>query len=57
MWLQLNDLTQKATNTYCVPNIHKNLLAVLELDDAHCDVTFDQNGIVVQSEGVIVLQG
>ena len=54
---QLTHLPLPVTTAYCVPNIHNNLLAVSELCDAGYEVTFDKNGVVVQSIGVIVLLG
>ena len=46
MCLQSTNLPQLATTVYCIPNIHNNLLAVSELYDAGCEVTFDKNGVV-----------
>ena len=53
--LQLNNLPQKGTTAYCLPNMHNNLLAFSKLYDAGCYITFDRNGVIVQYEGVIVL--
>ena len=57
MCLQLTNLSQPVITAYCVLNIHNNLLAVSELCDAGCEATFEKNGVVFQSNGVIVLQG
>ena len=54
MCLQLTNLPQLATTAYCAPNIHNNLLAVSELCDAGNEVTFEKDGMVIQSNGVIV---
>ena len=54
---QLNNLPQKASSAYCIPSIHNNLLAISQLCDAGCDVTFDRIGVIIQYDGVIVLQG
>ena len=53
--LNLTSLLQKAVIAFHVPNIYNNLLAVVELCNAGCDVMFDRNGIVVEHNGVIVL--
>ena len=43
--------------TYHVPNICNNLMAVSELCDVGCEVTFDNHSVMVHYSGFIVLQG
>ena len=55
--LQLPNLPQLATTAYCIPNIHNNMLAVSELCDAGCEVTFEKNSMVVLSKGILSYKG
>ena len=53
--LNLTSLLEMAMIEYWVSNILNNLLMVVEYCNAGCDVTFDENGIIVNNNGVIVI--
>ena len=55
--LLLHRLPQRARRSFRCPGITNNLLAVCELCDAGCVVTFREHGCDVEFEGEIILRG
>ena len=55
--LLLHRLPHRARRSFRCPGITNNLLAVCELCDAGCTVTFREHGCDVEYEGEIILRG
>ena len=53
----INQPTTASHHCTLHPQQYHNLLSVSELCNAGCEVTFEKNDVIVQSNGVIVLQG